>query len=295
MPFNLSTHEKSNLTNMKLVSKHFILNFTPTGMTPTKEMSANVPIDTLEIIEQVLEAAEIGANMVHLHAREPSTGRPTYHKDRYAAIIEGIRRYNRDLVLCVSTSGRHFFEFEKRSEVLELDGDLKPDFASLTLSSLNFNKQASINSPQMIQDLACKMRENNIRPELEAFDIGMINYAKYLIKKGFMSPPYYFNLILGNIACAQADMLNLGLMIKELPEGAIWSVGGVGNYQLPMNAMSLVAGGGVRVGLEDNIWYDAERTRLATNADLIKRVLTIADALGRKPYPQREARTVLGV
>jgi uncharacterized protein (DUF849 family) len=211
---------------MKLVSKHFILNFTPTGMTPTKEMSANVPIDTLEIIEQVLEAAEIGANMVHLHAREPSTGRPTYHKDRYAAIIEGIRRYNRDLVLCVSTSGRHFFEFEKRSEVLELDGDLKPDFASLTLSSLNFNKQASINSPQMIQDLACKMRENNIRPELEAFDIGMINYAKYLIKKGFMSPPYYFNLILGNIACAQADMLNLGLMIKELPEGAIWSVGG---------------------------------------------------------------------
>jgi len=293
--FNLSTHEKSDLTDMKLVSKHFILNFTPTGMTPTKEMSANVPIDTLEIIEQVLEAAEIGANMVHLHAREPGTGRPTYHKDQYATIIEGIRRYNRDLVLCVSTSGRHFFEFEKRSEVLELDGELKPDFASLTLSSLNFNKQASINSPQMIQDLACKMQENNIRPELEAFDIGMINYAKYLIKKGFMSPPYYFNLILGNIACAQADMLNLGLMIKDLPAGAIWSVGGVGNYQLPMNVMSLVAGGGVRVGLEDNIWYDAERTRLATNADLIKRVLTIAEALGRKPYPQREARTVLGV
>jgi len=179
--------------------------------------------------------------------------------------------------------------------VLDLEGGLKPDFASLTLSSLNFNKEVSINSPQMIQDLAKKMMKNQIRPELEVFDLGMINYAKYLIRKGLVTSPYYFNLILGNVACAQANMLTLGLMINELPEGSLWSAGGVGNYQLQMNAMAIVAGGGVRVGLEDNIWYDQERTRLASNCDLIERVVNFARALGREPYTAKEARKVLGL
>ncbi len=273
----------------------FILNFTPTGMIPTKDMTKLVPVTPDEIIEQVLEVSELGVNMVHLHAREPDSGLPTYRKDIYAEIIDGIRGKDKDLVLCVSTSGRDFFEFEKRSEVLKLEGDLKPDLGSLTLSSLNFNKQASINTPQMIQDLARKMIENDIRPELEAFDLGMINYAKYLIKKQLIKPPYYFNLILGNIACAQANILSLGLMIKELPEGSIWSVGGIGNSQLTMNAVSLVVGGGVRVGLEDNIWYDEARITLASNRMLIERILTIANALGRVPYEQKEARTILSV
>lgn len=256
-------------------------------------MTRLVPIHPDEITEQVLEVAELGVNMVHLHARDLETGLPTYKKEIYAETINGIRRKNKDLVLSVSTSGRDFFEFEKRSEVLELKGDLKPDFGSLTLSSLNFNKQASINSPQMIQDLARKMLENNIQPELEVFDLGMINYAKYLIRKKLIHPPYYFNLILGNIACAQADMLSLGLMIKELPEDSLWATGGVGNAQLKMNAMSLVAGGGVRVGLEDNIWYDKERTRLATNREQVERILVIAKVLGRTPYTHKEARKVL--
>lgn len=275
--------------------KKFILNFTPTGLIPTREMTPKVPIAVNEIAEQVLEAAQLGANMVHLHAREEETGEPTYRKEIYAEIISQIRKKNKTLVIGVSTSGRNFFEFEKRSAVLDLDGELKPDFGSLTLSSLNFNKEVSINSPQMIQDLAKKMLSKKIRPELEAFDLGMMNYAKYLIDKGLIKPPYYFNLILGNIACAQADMLSLGLMLRELPEGAIWSVGGIGNFQLRMNAMALVAGGGVRIGLEDNIWYDEQRTILASNADLIKRILTIAKALGRVPYAQPEARKLLSV
>lgn len=275
--------------------KKFILNFTPTGLIPTKQMTEKVPIQTNEIIEQVLEASEIGANMVHLHAREPDTGLPTYKKVIYAEIINGIRKKNKDLIICVSTSGRCFFEFEKRSEVLELDGELKPDFGSLTLSSLNFNKQASINSPEMIKYLAQKMLDNNIKPELEAFDLGMINYAKYLIKKNLITPPYYFNLILGNIACAQANMLNLGLMVNELPDKSLWSAGGVGDSQLKMNAMSLVAGGGVRIGLEDNIWYDLQRSELASNRNLLERILIIAKALGKEPYSKKEARKILGL
>ena len=147
----------------------------------------------------------------------------------------------------------------------------------------------------MIQDLARKMLDNGIKPELEAFDLGMINYAHYLIRKGLIKPPYYFNLILGNIACAQANLLNLGLMIRELPDNSIWSVGGIGGHQLQMNAMSIVAGGGVRIGLEDNIFFDAEREIPATNRMLVERILKIATAMGRKPYTQKEARAVLGV
>jgi 3-keto-5-aminohexanoate cleavage enzyme len=275
------------------MNKKFILNFTPTGMIPTKTMTPHVPEQPDEIVEQVLDVMELGVNMVHLHARDETTGVPTYRKEIYAKIIGPIRKAAPDLVICASLSGRDFSEFEKRSEVLDLTGDLKPDFGSLTLSSLNFNKQASVNSPQMIQDLASAMLERGIRPELEAFDLGMINYARYLITKRLIKPPYYFNLILGNIACAQATLMNLGLMVHDLPPDSIWSAGGVGDAQLWATSASLVDGGGVRIGLEDNIWYDADRTQLATNRGLVERTVQIARALGREPYTRGEARGLL--
>ena len=271
----------------------FIFNFTPTGMIPTKEVTPHVPIRPEEIIKEVLEVAELGVNMIHLHARDLNTGEPAYQKEIYEHIISRIREQNKDLVLGVSTSGRNFSDFDKRSECLNLTGDSKPDMGSLTLSSLNFNKQASINTPEMIQKLAKKMMDNGIRPELEAFDLGMINYAKYLIHKGLLNPPYYFNLILGNIACAQANLMNLGLMIRELPEGSLWSAGGIGQWQLQMNAMALAAGGGVRVGLEDNIYYDQQRDTLATNKQLVARILTISKALSLAPYSHKEVRSLL--
>ena len=193
-----------------------IINFTPTGMIPTKEMTPHVPVSNKEIIEDVREACEKGISMVHLHARDPLTGDPTYKKEIYGEIIEGIRAFDPYLVICVSLSGRNFSELEQRTDALQLDGMLKPDMGSLTLSSLNFNKVASMNAPDMIADLARVMKEKGIVPELEAFDIGMINYARYLHKKELISPPFYFNLLLGNIACAQANMLSLGLMQCEL-------------------------------------------------------------------------------
>ncbi|MBC2717013.1 MAG: 3-keto-5-aminohexanoate cleavage protein [Desulfobacteraceae bacterium] len=274
-------------------NKKFILNFTPTGMIPTKKMTPHVPLQPEEIIQQVAEVAELGVNMVHLHARDPVTEEPTYKKEIYGDIINGIRKHHKNLVIGVSTSGRNFNDFQKRSECLELKGNAKPDFGSLTLSSLNFNNQASINSPEMIQKLAGKMLESGIQPELEAFDLGMINYAKYLIRKGLIKAPYYFNLILGNIACAQPNMLNLGLMVNELPEHSIWSVGGIGDWQLQMNAMAIVSGGGVRVGLEDNIYYNRKSTHLATNRELVERILIVAKALGREPYSHKVARKIL--
>lgn len=272
---------------------NLIINFTPTGMIPTKEMTPHVPVTVQEIIEDVHEAVEVGISMVHLHARDEGTSKPTYKAEVYGDIIAGIRKFASDLIICVSLSGRTFSEFEKRSEPLKLEGNLKPDMGSLTLSSVNFNQEASVSSPEMIQALAREMKLRGILPELEAFDTGMINYAKYLQRKGLLEPPHYFNLILGNIACAQVDLLHIGVMIHDLPPNSFWSLGGVGDSQLMANSVAIATGGGVRVGIEDNIWYEPSRTKLATNADLLRRIHRLAQANERKIISASELRKLL--
>lgn len=274
---------------------NLIVNFTPTGMIPTKEMTRYVPVSVPEIIEDVYKAVEIGITMVHIHARDEKTGAPTYKAEVYGKIIEGIRSFSRDLVICVSLSGRGIKEFKQRSEPLNLDGELKPDMGSLTLSSLNFNNTESMNSPDMIKALAATMKETGILPELEAFDTGMINYAKYLENKKLLIPPHYFNLLFGNIACAQADLAIAGLMVRELPPKSYWSFAGIGNAQLMINSIAIAAGGGVRVGLEDNIWFDKGRTRLASNSDLLERIHRISEANDRKIMPPSEFRQLINL
>jgi uncharacterized protein (DUF849 family) len=272
---------------------NLIINFAPTGMLPTKEMTPHVPISVNEIIEDVHEAFEIGITIVHVHARDENSGEPTYKAEIYRDIIEGIRKFSKDLVVCVSLSGRNFKEFEKRTEPLQLEGNLKPDMGSLTLSSVNFNRQASMSSPDMIQSLAREMKRRGILAELEAFDAGMINYAKYLEKKELIEPPHYFNLLLGNIACAQADLLHVGVMIRDLPPISLWSLAGIGDAQLMINSVAIASGGGVRVGLEDNIWYDLNRTRLARNVDLIRRIHNLAETNEREVMSSNEFRELL--
>jgi uncharacterized protein (DUF849 family) len=270
-----------------------IINFTPTGMIPTKKMTPHIPISTAEVVEDVHRAVELGITMVHIHARDQDSGKPTCKGEVYGKIIEGIRSFAPELVICVSLSGREFNELEKREEPLQLDGDLKPDMGSLTLSSLNFNQQASINTPDTIKALASRMMACGILPELEVFDSGMVNYAKYLIRKGLLEPPHYFNLIVGNIACAQPDLLHVGVMINDLPSQSLWSLGAVGDTQFRMNALAVISGGGVRVGLEDNIWFDSKRTRKATNTDLLRRIHEVAAAFGREVMAPAKIRQLL--
>ncbi|MCX7887541.1 MAG: 3-keto-5-aminohexanoate cleavage protein [Verrucomicrobiae bacterium] len=257
-----------------------IINFAPTGIVPTKRMSPHVPVSPSEIVEQVHEAYEIGITVAHVHARHPDES-PAYEPDLYQEIFAGIRQYCPDLVICASTSGRVFSEFEKRSAVLELE----PDMASLTLGSLNFARQASVNAPAMIERLVEKMADFGVHPELECFEVGMINYAKYLIGKGVLKPPFYFNLLVGNIATAQDDLLQVGLLIRSLPPGAWWSLAGIGSSQLRVNALAILEGGGVRVGLEDNLWFDTARARPATNAALLKRIHELAAFFERAVVP----------
>ncbi len=271
-----------------------IINFTPTGIVPTKDQTPYVPIRVNEIVDDVLAACELGITTLHLHARNDD-GSPAYAAERYGEIIEKVRQYQKELVICVSLTGRNVTEFEKRTSPLHLTGNLKPDMGSLTLSSLNFNKQASINSPQTIMDMASLMQKLSIKPELEAFDVGMINYAKYLIKKGYIRPPYFFNLILGNIACAQADLLHAGMMINDLPENSFFALGGIGLNQLKMNSIAVSIGAGVRVGIEDNIWFDSAKEKLATNMELLKRIKTIIEANGKTTMSSRDFRKLLNL
>lgn len=269
-----------------------ILNLTPTGMVPTKEMTPHVPITVAEIVEDVRRCAELGITMVHLHARDLE-GRPTHDLMVYSKIIGGIREFAPDLVICVSLSGRTTPEVALRAEPLLLIGDLKPDMGSLTLSSMNFSSQASINSPDTVKELARRMADKGILPELEIFDLGMANYAKYLAEKKLLQAPYYANVFLGNIAGAQLDLAHAGLLIRDLPKDCLWSMAGIGDAQLPANLLGLAMGAGVRVGLEDSIYTDATRTELASNLQQVSRIHQIADRIGRKVMKPAALRALL--
>jgi len=271
-----------------------IINLAPTGMVPTRKMSPRVPLQPTEIVEDVLAATEIGVTIAHLHARDEND-QPTHRKEVYARIIAGIRERCPDLVICVSCSGRNAKTVEERAEVLDLTGDLRPDMASLTLSSLNFPRQASVNSPEVVRELAQRMHDRGIVPELEVFDLGMVNVISYLRERGLVQPPMYANLLFGNVATAQADLLEIGAMVSRLPEGVTWGVAGLGAAQLPMAALGAAWAPAVRIGLEDNLWLDAERTRLASNLDLLHRIHSLAAALERPIMSSSQFRGLLGL
>ena len=195
----------------------------------------------------------------------------------------------------MTTSGRHFHEFEKRSEVLDLSGPLKPEMASLTLGSMNFPKEASINAPATIQSLAAKMHDKGIVPELEAFDMGMIEYSKYLLDKKILKQPLYYNLLLGSLGTIGATPLNLAMMVNSLPAQSTWAAAGIGKFQFSMNALAITMGGHVRVGLEDNLFMDAEKKDPATNARLVERLVKLGRAAGREPATSADAKAMIGL
>jgi uncharacterized protein (DUF849 family) len=270
----------------------FVVNLAPTGMIPTKEMTPHVPITPAEVAMDVAKCASIGLTTVHVHARDED-GRPTSDRDTYGRFVEAVREAVPDVAVCVSCSGRNDPTYETRSKVLDLEGARRPDLASLTLASLNFPKSASVNAPDTVIRLAEKMKDRGIKPELEVFDLGMMNYARYLIDKGVLERPFYFNIILGNVASAQPDLVHLGALLHDLPEHSYFSVGGVGDAQLRSNVHGLAQGGGVRVGIEDNVWLDEARSRLCTNIDQVSRINELGKLMGRRAMPPAEFKRLL--
>jgi uncharacterized protein (DUF849 family) len=272
-----------------------IINLAPTGMVPTKQMTRHVPISVTEIVETALACAELGVAIVHLHPRD-KFGKPTWEAAVYAEIIGAIRQHNKKLVISVSTSGRDWSEFAKRSECLELSGKVKPDLASLTVGSMNFINQESVNSPSTIERLATKMMEKGIKPELEIFEPGMIHKAKYLLDKGIIVDAHpYFNLLLGSLGTSPLELPVWSAMLSMLPPAAVWSVAGIGRYQLDANVASLALGGHVRVGLEDNIHFDRARDSLASNMALVKRLQKIMTLMELEAATPTETRHLLGI
>lgn len=271
-----------------------IINVCLTGMIPSKINTPYVPISVDEIIEDAIKVYDAGARIVHIHARDEN-GLPTPDAKYYEKIISTIRQERPQLICCATTSGRDWSSFEKRSEVLELTGNAKPDMASLTLGSLNFLTGASVNAINMIEQLAMKMKEKKIKPELEIFDSGMVNVAKYLERHEIIHGKKYFNILLGNINTAPATIGDLAHLSNALPEDSVWAATGLGGFQLPMNTAAIAAGGHVRVGIEDSIYYDYGQNRLATNTDLVKRIVRIAKELQRDIATGSETRKMLGM
>ena len=263
-------------------------------MVPKKEDNPHLPITPAEIAEECYRAYNAGVSIVHLHPRD-AQGVPTYRIEIFRDILSRVREKCPDLIVCVTTSGRSFKTFEQRSQALELEGPLKPELASLTLGSLNFPKNASVNEPEMISALAQKMKGRGIVPELEAFDLGMIDYAKSLVDRGVLGKPLYFNLFLGSLGTLNATPLNLSMMVNNLPANAVWSAAGIGRYQLYVNSMAITMGGHVRVGLEDNLYLDTQKKNLATNLQLVERLVNLARAMGREVASPAEARRLIGL
>ena len=260
-----------------------IINFTPTGTQPTRENSL-APLEVNEVIEEVHQAYEIGISITHIHARDSKTFLNTYKKEIYGPIIEGIRKHCSELLVCASLTGRNFPELSQRTEVLEC----LPDMGSLTMSSLNFPTGTSTNQPQMIMDLISKMGEYGVQPEIECFDSGMVNYTKYLISKNMLKPPFYMNVILGNIYNAQRDLSSLAAIKSSITQNVTTCIGGIGNQQLKSNIIGLMEFDGIRIGLEDNLYYKGKIK--TTNIELLKRAYRIMDELEIECMSSKELR-----
>ncbi len=271
-----------------------IVNVAPTGMVPTRADSPHVPLTPEEVAADVRRCRDAGASIVHVHSRDES-GAPSQSPDIAARFIRAVREAAPDIVVCITTSGRVEPALEARARVLDLDGDARPEMASLTLGSLNFPQQASLNAPATIIGLAERMQERGIVPEWEVFDAGMIDYATYLRSKGLLGDPVYVNLLLGSLGTLSATPLNLALLVERLPAGATWAATGIGRFQFAINRLAIAMGGHVRVGLEDNLWFDDDRTVPATNPRLVERLVAIGRAMGREPATPAFVRERLGI
>jgi uncharacterized protein (DUF849 family) len=267
-----------------------IIQLAPTGMVPTKHDTPLVPITPEEIAEDTYKAYNLGASVVHVHARDEN-GAPSCKKDVYKDIFSAIRKKCPDIIICASTSGRNDRNIEHRAEVLEL----RPDMASLMMGTVNFAKNPSANNQEDIITLASHMKKYGVKPELEIFEPGFVNVAKYLAGKGNLLSPMHFNLLFGSLGSIPAEARDIVYLAGSLPPGSTWSAAGVGRYQLQVNVASIIMGGHVRVGLEDSIYYDHVKKELAANDMLVRRIASIAMELGRDVATPVEARKILGL
>jgi 3-keto-5-aminohexanoate cleavage enzyme len=274
------------------MEKKIFISVAVSGSRPTKEMNPGVPYTPTEIIEAAVESYRAGAAIVHVHVRDPKSGKPSYEIDLFKEVLEGIRR-KCEMIVNLTTSGL-FMEGKEAIKRRLQPIFLKPDLCSFDLGSMNFQDRVFINPPEWAEEATRAMRENGVKPEIEVFDVGHIYQARDLVKKGLIDSPPYFQLCLGVKWGMAGTPENLLFMKSKLPADAVWSTLGVANAQLPMITMALLLGGNMRVGFEDNLYL--KRGVLAkSNAQMVEVAKDIAERLGFQIASAGEARRILGL
>lgn len=258
------------------------------GAEVTKEHNPAVPYTVEEIAREAESAYKAGASIIHLHVREDD-GTPTQSKERFKECMDAIKEKCPDVIIQPSTGGAVGMTDEERLQPTEL----YPEMATLDCGTLNFGgDEIFVNTENTIINFAKIMNERNIKPEIEVFDKGMIDYAIRFNKKGFIKSPMHFDFVLGVQMSASAR--DLAFMVDSIPEGSTWTVAAIGRHQFPMAAIGIAMGGHVRVGFEDNIYYN--KGELAeSNGQLVERVVRLANELGREIASPDEAREILGL
>jgi 3-keto-5-aminohexanoate cleavage enzyme len=268
-----------------------IITVAPTGSVPRKKDTTYVPVTPDEIAETAYLCEQEGASVIHVHCRDKSEN-PTSDYNVFKETVDKIRKRTH-LIVMASTSGVAGKSDENRAEPLKTN----PEMASLTTGSLNFagRKPSSVyvNTWETITFLAKKMLEENIKPEMEAFDVGFIQQGIKLAEQGLVKQPAHFQLVMGVDGGIPASPDNLLHMCHQLPINATFCVAGIGRWQLSMTTVAIILGGHVRVGLEDNIYY--AKSRLAPNEEFVARARRIAEELQREIATAEEARKILGL
>lgn len=266
-----------------------IITIAPTGNVPTKELNPHSPLTTEEIVEDIKKCQKLGASIAHIHVRDENL-KPTSDRSLFKQVIDRLDEEKIDIIKQLSTGARGGANtVEWRGQML----DLNVEMASLATGSSNFANSVNANSPELIKYLAQKMYDNNIKPEIEAFDVAMIHNAVKFQKKGILKGPLHFNLVMNVPGSIPGTPKNLMFMVDSLLPGSTWSVCGIGYSQVQIITMAILLGGHVRTGLEDVL--KMSDGSLATNELLVKRVVRIAKELGREIATPDEARKILGL
>lgn len=267
-----------------------IISVATTGSKTMRAQTPHVPITEEEIAKQVIDSWRAGAAIAHIHVRDENEV-VTCDPARYQKVTDLVRAAGCDVVMNWSTGGgAGVTTDEERSASVRL----APEVASFDCGSTNFGDGVFINSPSFLTSLAADMNEYLVTPEIEIFDTGMIENAHELIDRNLLTPPYWFQFVLGIRGGAPATARELTHMVDSIPSGSLWSVCAIGRHQLPMNMVAMAMGGHVRTGLEDNIYYSYRQ--LATgNAQLVERLARLAREMGRELASPDEAREMIGV
>lgn len=260
------------------------------GAEVTKEHNQAVPYTVDEIAAEAKAAYDAGASIIHLHVREDD-GTPTQSAKRFDACIKAIKALCPDVIIQPSTGGAVGMSNDERLEPITLN----PEMATLDCGTCNFGgDDIFVNTENTIIEFAEKMKARNIKPEIEVFDKGMVDMALRLNRKGYISSPMHFNFVMGVNGGISGTPRDLLFMVNSLPAGCTYTVSGVGRVQLDMNVMSIVMGGHVRVGFEDNVNLK-KGVPATSNADFVKRIADISKLMGREVATPDEAREILGL